>query len=536
MFESFQIALLVCSILAYAVSFYSLNRGHIGAISVFLFLSALFLFVFATSLDSFLHLWDERYHALVARNMMTHPFKPMLYSDLALNQDYEGWYKGHVWLHKQPLFMWQMALSMKVFGINLFALRLPSALLSAAMVVAIYRSGKLLVNTSVGFIAATLMLSSYWWFGLVAGRHQMDHNDVAFLCYISMSIWAWIEYQQCKKWYWLIFIGAFSGAAVLCKWLAGLFVFGIWGIYGLLNLHQFKFQFTSGLAAIAISTLIFLPWQLYASSTFPEIYEAEQAHNWEHLTTPLSYNTPNDYLYYVRNIGKTYNIVWAGWLLIGLFVFPLSWKYSKIKVSMIVGFCVQLAFFSLAQSKMPSYTLVGWLIALLAIANLFYLPIKLFYKTYWSNYVKTIILTLFIVFIITIRLFLGNQLPFAKTASSNQDESYSTFTNSVLEFESNKCDPSHIHNKLIENTKLLKSIRLDDNYVLFNVNGLHIIEAMFYTGIPVYNNYPKENEIIELLDKDRRIAVIKSDKSLPDYFNKYPEIELIDGEINVVDL
>ncbi len=32
-------------------------------------------------LDPFLHTWDERYHALVAKNMMVHPFTPMLHVD-----------------------------------------------------------------------------------------------------------------------------------------------------------------------------------------------------------------------------------------------------------------------------------------------------------------------------------------------------------------------------------------------------------------------------------------------------------------------
>ena len=84
--------------------------------------------VFAGS-DLFLHDWDERYHALVAKNMMDDPFTPMLYQNPILGYDIENWCGNHIWLHKQPLPLWMMSASMSVFGINEIALRLPSILL-----------------------------------------------------------------------------------------------------------------------------------------------------------------------------------------------------------------------------------------------------------------------------------------------------------------------------------------------------------------------------------------------------------------------
>ncbi len=38
-----------------------------------------------------LHDWDERYHALVAKNMIEQPFKPMLYKNPVLPYDYKDW-------------------------------------------------------------------------------------------------------------------------------------------------------------------------------------------------------------------------------------------------------------------------------------------------------------------------------------------------------------------------------------------------------------------------------------------------------------
>ncbi|MGN6566647.1 MAG: hypothetical protein ACTHJ0_01775, partial [Flavipsychrobacter sp.] len=45
---------------------------------IVLFLAAFILRLFMAHLDPFLHTWDECFHAVVSRNMMGHPLKPML--------------------------------------------------------------------------------------------------------------------------------------------------------------------------------------------------------------------------------------------------------------------------------------------------------------------------------------------------------------------------------------------------------------------------------------------------------------------------
>lgn len=61
----------------------------------------------AILIDPFLHPWDERFHALVARNMIDNPFVPILrVNPITTNFDPNMWCCNHIWLHKQPLFMW----------------------------------------------------------------------------------------------------------------------------------------------------------------------------------------------------------------------------------------------------------------------------------------------------------------------------------------------------------------------------------------------------------------------------------------------
>src|SRR5690606_13679809 len=117
--------------------FYFWQKDEKSAI-LLLLLSALMVRLVMISLDPFIHEWDERYHALVAKNMMTNPFKPMLITDPIFPYDVNDWSGNHIWVHKQPLFLWQMALSMKIFGVSPFAVRLPSAILGTVAVFFIY--------------------------------------------------------------------------------------------------------------------------------------------------------------------------------------------------------------------------------------------------------------------------------------------------------------------------------------------------------------------------------------------------------------
>ncbi len=45
--------------------------------------------------DGFLHTWDERYHALVSKNMMHNPLLPALYRTPVLPYDFREWSSNH---------------------------------------------------------------------------------------------------------------------------------------------------------------------------------------------------------------------------------------------------------------------------------------------------------------------------------------------------------------------------------------------------------------------------------------------------------
>ena len=142
-FTDRQILPLIVSSIILVISAVTFHVDKKQIALTFLFFGSLGLGFFIANLDNFLIIWDEQYHALVAKHMLDNPFRPTLYSIPLLDYDYKNWTSNHVWVHKQPLFLWQMALSLKMFGINEMAIRIPSILLHACTTLIIYRIGKI---------------------------------------------------------------------------------------------------------------------------------------------------------------------------------------------------------------------------------------------------------------------------------------------------------------------------------------------------------------------------------------------------------
>jgi len=119
---------LVCILILLSIYVHFVKEKPRQALAI-LILTGFVLRVFIALLDPYLQDWDERFHALVAKNMMDNPFKPMLRAESIIPYNIEDWCCNHIWVHKQPLFLWFMALSMKIFGVSvlhlLFFLRFP---------------------------------------------------------------------------------------------------------------------------------------------------------------------------------------------------------------------------------------------------------------------------------------------------------------------------------------------------------------------------------------------------------------------------
>jgi 4-amino-4-deoxy-L-arabinose transferase-like glycosyltransferase len=327
----------------------------------FLFFCALLLGLGFTTIDAYIHLWDEQYHALVAKNMIDTPLTPRLYSEAPLAYNYEIWVANHVWLHKPPLSLWQMALSIKLFGANYLAVRLPSVLMHAMLVFVIFRMGRILYTEKVGYIAAIVFVFLNYPLELAAGLHTSEHIDVAFMFYITLSLWSWLEYNETKRQKWLVLMAVFSGAAILTKWLVGLLVYAGAGIIQVVfKKHRSSMtSWSSFFLALSITSLLVLPWHIYAYFSFPVEYTHEMAYNSAHLYSAIEQHE-GGVLYYWDNLNVLYGngdlIQWI--VLFAMVSVPFFAKHRIHALFLMVVLLTPYLFFTVAATKMMSFCVI----------------------------------------------------------------------------------------------------------------------------------------------------------------------------------
>lgn len=329
--------------------------------------------------DPFLHEWDERYHALVAKNMVDTPLKPTLYKNPVLPYNYKHWTSNHVWVHKQPLPLWVMASSFKAFGVYLWSLRLPSVILSTLAIWLTFYIGRFYLNAKLALLAAFLHAIHGLIIELTGGRVATDHYDVFFLFFIELGIFFTICYVQShqKRVLYSVLIGCAIAAAILTKWLPALIAFPIWFC---LSIHH-RVPWIQIIRDTSIALLVViglaLPWQYHVFTHFPLEANWEYLYNVKHLSSALEEHGEPWY-YHLNKIRMSYGeLIYFAllWYLIRTFTFGKRLNYKR--VSLICWIFIPIIFFSLAKTKMQAYTLF--------IAPALFLVTALFWRTLRLN-------------------------------------------------------------------------------------------------------------------------------------------------------
>jgi 4-amino-4-deoxy-L-arabinose transferase len=307
-----------------------------------------------TASDLFLHEWDERYHALVAKNMMDEPFRPMLYKYAFLPHDYRDWGSTHIWMHKQPLPLWTMAISMKLFGVNEIAMRLPSVLLTTIGIGLIFYIASYLFSKKVGYLAALFYSINGLIIEMSAGRVPTDHIDSFFLFFVELAIFFTIVFARRQHIVFSILAGASIGAAILCKWLPALIVLPVWLLLlrDKLRTSQLLVHFT---VLLAVCIAVFLPWQLYIFDRFPIEAEWESAYNVRHIFESLGHREEPFY-FFLNQVRINYG---------ELIYLPIGWyiylviknKRDYKRLALVLWFAAPFLFFSFTKTKMQGYLL-----------------------------------------------------------------------------------------------------------------------------------------------------------------------------------
>ncbi len=332
------------------------HRGH--AIALAVILAGSFILKFQHLNHASIKPLDEVFHAMVARNLLKHPLTPTLVDQPYLPYEDGNWQANHIWLHKPPMALWQIALSFALLGVKPFALRLPSAILSTAAAWLTYRIGADLLDRTAGLIAAALQAFNPVILMLVHGYLFSDHVDISLLFWTELSIWFLVRTARTGKKTDSVLCGLAGGLAFLSKSFPAL-IFVVIAIA--LWLVPRRISSKNLVIILAATAAIVLPWMFYIDIRFHDEFVQEQSAIVSHLDTDVEgWAAPWDRLIFDYCIGVFhvfYPAVLAA-MLIGA-VRAVKQKEAGPWIILIWALAVFVPNL-LATSKTMSATLIGW--------------------------------------------------------------------------------------------------------------------------------------------------------------------------------
>jgi len=160
---------------------------------------------------------------------------------------------GEPWFEKPPLLYWLMVGSMRVFGENEFALRLPSAVMYALTIVLLAWWGNRRLGHGAGSWAALLFALAP--LSLILARLAI--TDMALAFFLTAAV---IALWEARGLGWSLIGGVALGLAFLTKGPFGLGLVGLLYLWNARTLHAQGLRFRWVLFALGVALLTALPW------------------------------------------------------------------------------------------------------------------------------------------------------------------------------------------------------------------------------------------------------------------------------------
>lgn len=308
---------------------------------------------------------DEACHAVVAKNLLKHPLKPLLIETPYLHYFEKLWGGNHLWLHKPILPMWQSALSMRLLGISTFAFRLPSAILSTLAVWLTYLIGVELLTRRAALIATTAQAFSVFLMQVTHGYLFSDVMDISLLFYCELGIYGVIRTVNTGQWRFVVLAGVGQGLAFLSKSYPAFIVTGValagWFApsLALAKREDCHLRWQHVLGILGVTVLVAGPWTLYTAIQYPIEFKISHRAIFLHFTEDIQgWGAPwYQVLLYTRDI---LNLLILPTLIAICYSLPRLFRERNIRICLLYAWGLGVfPPFLLATTKIPCATLMG---------------------------------------------------------------------------------------------------------------------------------------------------------------------------------
>ncbi len=164
-------------------------------------------------------------------------------------------FQGEPWFEKPPLLYWLMMASMRLFGENPFALRLPSMVIYGLILIVLGLWGNCRLGAGIGTLGALLFAVAP--LSLLLARLAI--TDMALCFWLLLTIIALWE-SPVRPWLWAPVGGIALGLAVLTKGPVGLGLVGLLYLWQARLLHHKGLKFRWVIVALLLTVATCVPW------------------------------------------------------------------------------------------------------------------------------------------------------------------------------------------------------------------------------------------------------------------------------------
>jgi 4-amino-4-deoxy-L-arabinose transferase-like glycosyltransferase len=469
-------ALLILAVaLAFVASSLFLARRQQWQFSILAVALAALLIRGYAAADRALHPWDERYHALVAKNFIETPLTPRLYRTPVLSYDYRVWTSNYIWMHKPPLALWLQAASMKTFGVNEFALRLPSVLASTAASVVTFFIGAVLFTPGVGLLAALFQTFNGFQVDLASGRRVSDHVDTLLIFLFELGILVALKATRRNSAATGLLLGAACGVAYLTKSLPALLLMPVWAAMRLQTVRWPSVAKELGVAAI-VAAAIAAPWTIYTGLAFPLESSYEGSFAFRRITEVLEDHGGPPW-WYLADMPRFFGELIYVPLAIAIWS-ALRNRSSREERSLLLWAAIPYVAFSACATKAPGYVMVA-APAIFLLEAVVWLSLWHKRQFHGQGALRTLL---------TLLLFLLAVLP----------------ARQLLE-PTGPLEARERHPQWVRDLRQLNRTIGAEPAIVFNLPSS--IEAMFYTPYVVYPHLPSAAEVRTLQERGYRVYV-----------------------------
>jgi 4-amino-4-deoxy-L-arabinose transferase-like glycosyltransferase len=282
---------------------------------------------------------DEPRYSAIAREMLTTGdfITPRLY--------------GAAWFEKPALMYWLAALGFKLFGMNEFGARFPSALGATICVFAVYWCGRKLWDRSLGFLAALVLATSIGFFAF-ARAASMDMLLTACLTVAMVFFLVALNDQTPRRRLWMYGFYAAIGFGVLAKGPVAILLPAL--SLAAFNLLRGKWSEWRSwdLKSVWVTVVVAGPWYFlctfFNGRLFIEQFFINQ--NFERFTSNIHGHGRPIYFYFPVLLLLTFP--WTFML-----ISAIRRRLGKNEQLLLWWAVVPFIFFSLSGSKLPGYIL-----------------------------------------------------------------------------------------------------------------------------------------------------------------------------------